>query len=132
MLIFKIKGIGWDLSMMRVKYKLTKRTTNTKKIEKSSKIYSITTFKTIRYKLTASGKFLFIQFSITSFWDLSTNYGYLKNNKQAKAANSKKENKNSVEAFQKYFLSVKNFLSTVILVTKMIFIINLTSFWENP
>ena len=64
MLIFKIKEIGWNLSMMRVKYKLTKRTKNTKKIEKSSKIYNITNFKTIRYKLTASGN---INYSIFNY-----------------------------------------------------------------
>ena len=35
MLIFKIQGIVWDLSMMRISHKLTKRTTETGKIKKS-------------------------------------------------------------------------------------------------
>ena len=58
MFTFKIQGIGWDLSMMRVKYKLMKRTTTTEKIEKSSKNYNITNFKTIRYKPTASSNII--------------------------------------------------------------------------
>ena len=39
---------------MRINYKLTKRTTKTKKIEKFSKKYNIKNFMTIRYKVTAS------------------------------------------------------------------------------
>ena len=58
MFTFKIQGIGWHLSMMRLKYKLMKRTTNTEKKEKYSKIYDITNFKTIRYKLTAVGNII--------------------------------------------------------------------------
>ena len=43
--------------MMRISYKLTKRTTKTKKSEKPLKIlkmYMVIIFKTIRYRLTAS------------------------------------------------------------------------------
>ena len=58
MFSFKIQGIGLDLSMMSVKYKLMKRTTNAEKTEKSSKIYNIKNFKTIRYKVTASGNMI--------------------------------------------------------------------------
>ena len=53
-LVFKIQGIGWYLSMMRINYKLTKRT-KTEEIEKSLKMYNIIHFKTIRYKRSASG-----------------------------------------------------------------------------
>ena len=44
--------------MMRISYKLTKRTTKTEKIEKSLKIlktYNIQKLKTIRNKMTALG-----------------------------------------------------------------------------
>ena len=53
MLFFKILGIVWDLSIVRVNYKLMKRTTKTKKIENSLKILKmfIINFKTSRYKL---------------------------------------------------------------------------------
>ena len=37
-LIFGIQGIGWDLSMMRISFKLTKRTTKTERFEKSLKM----------------------------------------------------------------------------------------------
>ena len=55
MLIFELQGIVWDLSMTRISYKLTKRTTKT---EKSLKTYDIINFKTIPYKLTASGNII--------------------------------------------------------------------------
>ena len=55
MLFFEIQGIGWDLSMTIISYKLTKRTTKTEKCEKSTKMCKIISFKTIRNKLTASG-----------------------------------------------------------------------------
>ena len=54
MLIFKIKGIGWELSMMRINYKLTKRTTKTQKFQNFRKKFNIINFITIRYKTTAS------------------------------------------------------------------------------
>ena len=31
---FELQGVGWDLSMMRISYKLTKRTTKTEKLKK--------------------------------------------------------------------------------------------------
>ena len=61
MLIIKIQGILWDFSMMRLCYKLTKRTTKTEKPEKSLKIVKmnkIVNFKTIRSKLTSSSNII--------------------------------------------------------------------------
>ena len=58
MLIFEIQGNGRDLSITRISYKMTKRTTKTAKFEKSLKMYNIINFKTIRYKLTALGKII--------------------------------------------------------------------------
>ena len=57
MLIFKLQGIVWDLSMMRINYMLTKRTVTIKK-EKLSKKGNIRNFMTIHYKLTASSKII--------------------------------------------------------------------------
>ena len=53
MLFFEIQEIGWDLSLMKMSYNLTKRTTKTEKFEKYFKMFFIN-FKTIRYKLNAS------------------------------------------------------------------------------
>ena len=44
------------------------------KFKKSLKMYDITNFKTIRYKMTA----LIHESSMTSFWDRSDFYTYLK------------------------------------------------------
>ena len=67
MLILKKKqGTVWDLSMMRKSHKLTKRTTKTERNDKSIKIlsiYNIINFKTIRYKLTASGYINYLIFN---------------------------------------------------------------------
>ena len=41
--------------MTTVSYKLTKRTTKTEKFEKFLKMYNIIIYKTIGYKVTASG-----------------------------------------------------------------------------
>ena len=52
--------------MMRKSHKLTKRTTKTEKKDKSFKIlstYNIIIFKTIRYKLTASGNIIYAIFN---------------------------------------------------------------------
>ena len=54
MLFLEIQEIGWDLSLMKISYYLTKRTTKTEKLEKYFKMFIIN-FKTINYKLTASG-----------------------------------------------------------------------------
>ena len=48
MFIFKLQGIVWDLSMMRINYMLTKRTV-TIKMEKLSKKGNIKNFMTIHY-----------------------------------------------------------------------------------
>ena len=45
---------GWDLFLMKISYNLTKRTTKTERFEKCFKLF-ILDFKTIHYKLTASG-----------------------------------------------------------------------------
>ena len=50
MLFLEIQEIGWDLSLMKISYNLTKGTIKT---EKYFKIFIIN-IKTIRYKLTAS------------------------------------------------------------------------------
>ena len=57
MLFSEIQYIGRDLSMMKISYKLTKRTTKTEKFEKKMKIYVIN-IKTILYKLSASGNII--------------------------------------------------------------------------
>ena len=54
MFFLEILKIGWDLSLMKISYNLTKRTTKTEKFEKYFKMFFIH-FKDIRYKLTASG-----------------------------------------------------------------------------
>ena len=54
MLFLEIQKIEWDLSLMKISYNLTKRTTKTEKLEKFFKMFIIN-FKTIRCKLTASG-----------------------------------------------------------------------------
>ena len=82
MLIFEIRGIGWDLS---ITYNLTKRT-KTENFEKSLKMYNIIVFKTSSYKLTALG-------NVTH---LIVNYAFMRPvgilglPKKAKTANSKK------------------------------------------
>ena len=58
MLYFKLQGIVWDLSIMRINYKLTIKATKSEKIEKSLKVfkrYNIINFISIRNKLTALG-----------------------------------------------------------------------------
>ena len=57
MLFFEIQEFGWDFSLMKISYNLKKRTTETEKFEKYFKMYIIN-FKTIRYKLTASGNII--------------------------------------------------------------------------
>ena len=54
MLSLEIQEIGWDLSLMKISYNLTKRTTKTEKFEKYFKLFIIN-FKTIQYKLTSLG-----------------------------------------------------------------------------
>ena len=57
MLSFEIQEIGWDLSLMKISYNLTKRTTKNEKFEKNFNMLIIN-FKTIRYKLTASSNII--------------------------------------------------------------------------
>ena len=57
MLIFETQDIGCDLSSIKVKYNLTRRTTKTEKFEKYLKMYIIS-FKTKGYELTASGNII--------------------------------------------------------------------------
>ena len=52
-------GTRWDLSMMKISYKLTKRASKTEKFEKYLKMYDIIDFQTIRYKLTAAGSVIY-------------------------------------------------------------------------
>ena len=49
--------MGWDLSLMKISYNFTKRTTKTEKFEKNFNMI-IKNFKTICYKLTASGNII--------------------------------------------------------------------------
>ena len=57
MLFFKTQEIGCDLSLMKISYNLTKRTTKTEKFENYLKLYIIN-FKTKGYELTASGSII--------------------------------------------------------------------------
>ena len=57
MLSFEIQEIGWELSLRKISYNLTKRTTKTEKFEKNFNMFLIN-FKTIRDKLTALGKII--------------------------------------------------------------------------
>ena len=85
--------------MMRISYKLTRRTTKTEKFEKSLIIYNLIIFKTIGYKLKVSGNHI----------NVTVNYNFmrpvrilrlLKNIKNAKTANSKKLSEKSVNAIR--------------------------------
>ena len=49
MLDFEKQGIGWNLSMMRISYKLTKRTTKSEKLKNFRKLCNIMNLMTIRY-----------------------------------------------------------------------------------
>ena len=51
MLFFEIREVACDLSLKKISYRLTKRTTKTEKFEKGLKMYIIN-FKTKGYKLT--------------------------------------------------------------------------------
>ena len=46
--LLEIQKNGWNFSMMKISYKLTKRTTKTEKFGNSLKMYNIVNFKTIR------------------------------------------------------------------------------------
>ena len=57
MLFLEIQEIGWELSLKKIIYNLTKRTTKTEEFEKYFEMF-IKNFKTICYKLTASGNII--------------------------------------------------------------------------
>ena len=57
MLSPEVQEISWDLSLMKISYNLTKRTTKNEKFEKNFNMFIIS-FKTIRYQLTASGSII--------------------------------------------------------------------------
>ena len=57
-LFFEIEEGGWDLSMMKMSYNLTKRTTKIEKFEKTLKVYNIKIFRTVCYKLTATSNII--------------------------------------------------------------------------
>ena len=57
MLSLELQEMGWDLSLMKVSYNSTKRTTKTEKFEKNFNMFIIN-FQTIRYKLTDSGNII--------------------------------------------------------------------------
>ena len=111
MLIFEIQGIGWDLSMTRISYKLMKRTTKSEKFEKSLKMYDIINFQTIRYRLTA----------LCKIFHLIVNYKFtrpvsilrLPKEKKALTENSKKLSEKSVKAIREWTFQRKSFLFSV-------------------
>ena len=51
--IFELQGIGWDLSMIRISYKLMKVTKKTTKMRKILKTTNPKNDKTICFELTA-------------------------------------------------------------------------------
>ena len=58
MLLFELHEMGCDLAGMKISYKLTKTTTKTEKFGKSLQMCNIINFKTIRYKMTATGNII--------------------------------------------------------------------------
>ena len=50
-ILFELQEIGWNLSMMRLNYELTKRT-KSEKYKKRLRTNNIVTFNTIRQKLS--------------------------------------------------------------------------------
>ena len=88
MLVFKLHESVWELSMVRISYKLTKRTTKTEKIGKTLKIlkkYNFINFTTAPYKLMR----------------LSSIFRLPNEKKTFKSLNSKKVSEKSVEATEK-------------------------------
>ena len=60
---------------------LTKRTTKTKKFEKSIKMCNIKKYKTIRFKLTATDNIIHFNPQLQSYENVSVIFGYVKNKK---------------------------------------------------
>ena len=102
MLFFEKQENGWDLSLMKVSYNLTKRTTKTEKVEKYFKMFIIN-FKTIRYKLTASGN---INHSILNYKPMRPVIN-LWLPKEQKQQNQEKLSEKSVEGIKKMKFSLK-------------------------
>ena len=99
--IFDTQGIGCDLSLMRLSYNLTKRTTKTEKSEQYLKMYIINFVRLKATNWVLRVKSL-IQYSITSLRDLSAIYGYLENkNRKKRAISRKKLSEKSVEGIKK-------------------------------
>ena len=98
-LIFEFQGVGWDLSMIRISYKLTKRRTKTirkaiyKKNEKLKNWKQLISYTLRLFAINCLHRVIpFIQSSNRSLWDFSAYHDYIKNLK--KTANSiKKETK---------------------------------------
>ena len=88
MSFFERQEIGCDLSLMKISYKLTKKTT-TEKFEKYLKVYIIN-FKTKGYELTASGNIInsILNYKLKR---LVSNLRLPKKQKQAKTAVSRKK-----------------------------------------
>ena len=61
-IVFELQGIEWNLSMMRINYKLTKRT-KIEKYKKSSKMNNIINCNTNRYKLTTLSNIIHLIFN---------------------------------------------------------------------
>ena len=99
MLILIIQRIEWDLSMMKISYKLTKTTTKTEKFEKALKMYNIINSQTIRYKLSASVNIIHSIFNYKLMRPVST-LRLPKENRQ-KQQIRKKESEKSVKAIEK-------------------------------
>ena len=85
---FEIQEIGRDPSMLKISYNLTKRKTKTEKLEKKMKMYI--NFKTIRYKLSASGNIVHSIFNYKLMRSVS-NLRLPKEQKKGKTANSRKK-----------------------------------------
>ena len=86
LLFIVIQEIGSDLSLMKISYILTKRTTKTEKFEKYLKMYT-QNFRTIHYKLAASVKIIHSILNCKLVRPVSNLY-LPKEQKQAKTANS--------------------------------------------
>ena len=88
MLFFETQEIRCYLSLMKISYNLTKRTTKTKKFKNYLKMYIIN-FKTKGYELTASGNLInsILNYKLTR---LISNLRLPKEQKQAKTAISRK------------------------------------------
>ena len=88
--VFRIQGIWYDLSMIRISFKLTKTVLKTEKIVNSLKMYDLINFKPIRYRLTTLSNTIY---SIIKYklWDRSAFYGCLKNKKDMQKKQIQKE-----------------------------------------